>query len=453
MRENIKDQLTTNVVGVMETIEKNGFEVFTVGGGVRDALLGTTISDWDLTTNATPEAIQQIFEHTFYNNEYGTVSVKWQGEVGEDIFEITPYRSEGEYLDGRRPSQVTWGKTLQEDVLRRDFTINALAANKNGEIIDLVGGMQDLQKGILKAVGNADERFSEDALRMMRAIRFCATFGFMLEQKTFNAIRRDANLIAQISKERVRDELLKLICAKYSADGVLLAHNLGILNVILPEVHFAFGVSQKSPNRHHEYDVGTHLVETLRCCRSTDPITRFACLLHDIGKVPTRREDPETGMVTFYNHEVVGANMCVAIAKRFKLSNVDSERLVTLVRSHMFTVNENQTDTALRRFIRQVGKDNLDNILALRTADRLGSGAKLTSWRTELFKKRLEEVQVIPFEVKDMAIGGEDVIEILKLKPGPRVGQILAEIFAKVDTGELKNDRGMLLLELERYQA
>ena len=241
------------------------------------------------------------------------------------------------------------------------------------------------------------------------------------------------------------------MAAPHAADGVLMLKQSGLLAIILPEVEASFATQQKSPKRHHIFDVGTHSVMSLKHCPSTDPITRLATLLHDVGKPATFRVD-ESGVITFYNHEVVSGKLARAIAKRLRLSKKQSEKLETLVRWHQFSVDERQTDAALRRFIRRVGKDNLADMLALRIGDRLGGGARETSWRLELYKKRLEEVQVQAFTVSDLAIDGHDVMAEFDVKPGPIIGKVLSQLFSEVEEGTLLNDRDALLLRLRELK-
>ncbi len=433
------------VASFMSVFTKNGFEIYVVGGAVRDLILDKKIDNWDFTTNAPVEDIQRLFPEHFYNNDYGTVTVV--DKANELLLEITPYRKEGEYTDLRHPGKIEWAKTIEEDLARRDFTINAIAFDGE-KLVDPFGGEQDIEKKIIKAVGEADKRFNEDALRLMRAIRIATQLGFAIEESTRTSISENNELISHVSHERIRDELFKIIDSTRAADGIMLLKEVGLLKHILPEVESCFGVDQVSPGRHHTGDVGTHLVEALRLCPSSDTITRFATLLHDIGKAQTFRKDESTQMVTFYNHEIVGAQQAREIADRLHLSKVQREKLVTLVRFHMFTVSETQTDSAIRRFIRNVGKENMYDALDLRVADRLGSGAKLTSWRTELFKKRLEEVQHEPFAVKDLVIGGEDVMKELNLKPSQKVGELLTALFNEVFEGTLKNEKDALIKRL-----
>ncbi|MEI6532547.1 MAG: HD domain-containing protein [Candidatus Roizmanbacteria bacterium] len=437
----------------MSTIKKVGFEVYIVGGAVRALLLNKETDNWDFTTNAKPDDILQIFPDAFYHNTYGTVTVPIDNppELKPLLMEITPFRKEAVYQDNRRPSQVEWTQDLKEDLSRRDFTINAMAT-QGTDIIDPFEGLADWKNKIVRAVGDPDKRFKEDALRLLRAVRFACQLGFLIEEKTFEAIQINSQLIQHISWERIRDEFLKIVSTDHPSEGVLLLKNTGLLQFILPELQICFSVDQKSPQRHHIYDVGTHLINSLKYCPSNDPITRFATLIHDIGKEKTYRKDEKTQIITFYNHEVVGEKLTKEIARRFRLSNKQSEKLIRLVGKHQFTVTEELTDNALRRFIREVGKEYLQDMLDLRTADRLGSGSKETSWRTELFKKRLEEVQHEPFAVKDLKINGKDVMEVLQIPPSPKVGEVLETLFNKVVEKVVENEREILLKELLQYK-
>ncbi|GIW63779.1 MAG: HDIG domain-containing protein [Patescibacteria group bacterium] len=422
-----------------------GYEIYVVGGAVRDALLGKTVDNYDFTTNALPEQILKLFPDASYQNNYGTVLISHTLSNGKKIlFEVTTFRKESKYTDFRHPEEVVWADTLKEDLERRDFTINAMAFDGK-TIIDLFGGRQDLKNKIIRAVGDPDKRFSEDALRLIRAVRFASQLGFIIEPQTAESIKKNASLIKNISWERIRDEVLKILSSDYPYEGVMFLHNLNLLVQILPEVEQAFSVEQKSPNRHHIYDVGTHLLMSLKNCRKKDPILRFAVLLHDIGKIKTYAKDEKTGQITFYNHEVVGYFMAKEIAKRFRLSKEQTKKLLTLVRYHQFTVSENQTDKAIRRFIRNVGKEYLDDMFELRRADRLGSSARETSWRFELFKKRVAQLLKEPFTISDLKIDGYDVMKVLNLSPGPEVGKVLQSVFEKVESKELTNDRTVLL--------
>jgi tRNA nucleotidyltransferase (CCA-adding enzyme) len=452
-------KLPKEVIELMKIFRENKFQIYVVGGAVRDALLGKQVDNWDFTTNATPKEIQKLFPDSFYNNIYGTVSIPLNRAIQESplqptnyplptVFEITPFRTESNYSDSRHPEKIQWAKTLEEDLSRRDFTINAIAYD-GSKIFDPYDGQKDLKNKIIKAVGDPDIRFNEDALRLLRAVRFTSQLGFLIEEKTKESIQKNAGLITKISWERIRDEFLKILASDHPADGVLFLKNTGLLSYILPEVDACFDVPQKSPKRHHIYDVGTHLIMALKHCPSKDSITRFATLIHDIGKAKTFHKD-ETELITFHNHEVVGKRQAEIIADRFKLSNKQKDKLVTLVAEHQFTVSEEQTDKAIRRFIRSVTKEYLQDMLDLRAGDRIGSGATPTSWRTELFKKRLEEVQKQPFSIKDLKINGEDVMKTLKILPGKQVGEILQKLFDQVVEGKIKNDKKILYDQLKK---
>jgi putative nucleotidyltransferase with HDIG domain len=437
-----KRQLPEKVKVVMKKVIDNGGEIYVVGGAVRDWLLKREIKDWDFATNLTPEKMKEIFpKNSFCENKFGTFSVI---SKDREIFEITTYRSEKDYSDKRHPDVVEWGKTLDEDVERRDFTINAMAMDIYGKVIDLNNGQEDLNNRLVRTVGNPDDRFTEDALRMMRAIRIAAQIGFLIEEKTFESIQKNAHLINEIANERIRDELFKIMLCKKPGDGMRLLKNSGLLLEIMPELLPGVGMGQKG---HHIYDVWDHELEALNNCQSNNPITRLATLLHDIGKPVVMKE--VNGEKTFYNHEVVGSRIAVKIGKRLRLSNKELEQLFILVRWHMFTVEDTQTDKAVRRFIRNVTPEYLEEMISLRRSDRLGSGAKESSWRWELFKKRLVEVQKQPFSVKDLKVNGLDVMEVLKIKPSRRVGEVLDKLFSEVEEKPELNVREILLEKIK----
>ena len=446
-----KFQLLEEVLHIFNTFKRADYEIWAVGGSVRDLLMDKPTRNWDFTTNATPEEILKLFPDGFYNNTFGTVGVPIKNEKGEtqDVYEITTYRTEHGYSDSRHPDTVSWGKSIEEDLARRDFTINAIAYD--GErFVDPYDGQEDIKKRVIKAVGDGQKRFEEDALRMIRAIRIATELQFLIEEKTFLAIKENTTLVQKLSGERIREELVKILASDFPSDGFLLLRNSGLLHELLPELDICFGVPQQSPKRHHIYDVGTHSLKALQFCPSKDPIVRFATLLHDIGKATTFKKNIE-GIITFYNHEIVSTALVHTICKRLRFSKKESQRIERLVRWHQFTVDERQTDSALRRFIRNVGKENLDDMLALRIGDRLGGGARETSWRLELFKKRLEEVQIQPFSIADLKVDGHDVMKILNTAPGPKVGEVLNALFKQVEEGKLQNDREVMLQALKKF--
>jgi putative nucleotidyltransferase with HDIG domain len=288
---------------------------------------------------------------------------------------------------------------------------------------------------------------------MARAVRIAAELNFKIEKNTLEAIRKNANLIKKIANERIRDELFKILASEHPYEGILLLKESGLMSIILPELEKTFGIDQVSPNRHHIYDVGTHSLMTLKytALRNTDPITRLASLIHDVGKYHTYKK-LENGTITFYNHEIVGAKIANRIADRLRLSNKQKDKLYRLVRYHQFTVDERQTDSAIRRFIREVGVENIKDMIDIRVGDRLGSGAKETSWRLEEFKRRLIEVQKQPFTVRDLKIDGNDVMRILNIKPGPKVGEVLEYLFEKVVSKKIPNEKEALIKEVQKMK-
>ncbi|TXH01684.1 MAG: HD domain-containing protein [Candidatus Moraniibacteriota bacterium] len=448
---------------IVKTLQEAGYEAEIVGGAVRDLLLNLASYDWDITTNATPEYVEPLFKDSFYDNEYGTVKVagkhlKEQFQLSDlecddsMIFDITTYRSESGYTDKRRPDKVVWGKTIEEDLKRRDFTINALALRVKHEdlvekkeeydceIVDPYGGQEDIKSKVIRAVGVPIERFNEDALRIMRAIRLAAQLGFTIETETFVALKATVSNLKEISWERIGAEVMKLLATEHAADGIVLMANTGILEIIMPELIKCRGIMQGG---HHTHDVYTHLIESLRGCSSSDPVVRLATLLHDIDKPTVVKAEGPRG-VTFHNHEVVGARTAKRIAERLKLPKKDQDKIFTLVRWHMFHYDPKMTDSAIRRFIRRVGVENIHDMIALRIGDRIGSGAKTTSWRLTELQKRIGEQLYEPLSLKDMAVDGGDVMRILNIKPSRKIGEILNTLFEEIIEYSGKNTKEYL---------
>lgn len=436
---------------ILEKIDKAGFEVAAVGGAVRNILSDKPIDGWDLTTNATPEELLKIFPEAHYTNRFGTVLVPLDKK---EIVEVTTYRTEVGYSDNRHPDKVSWGKTLDEDLARRDFTVNTIAlrftqGKLSDDYVDPYGGQNDLKNKIIRAVGDPNERFSEDALRMMRAIRFAATLGFEIETKTLEAIKKNAEKLSNISGERIRDELFKVVASENVDLGIKLFRETGLLEIFLPELDVCFSVEQVSPKRHHIFDVGTHCVLSAKYCPSDDVIVRFAAMLHDIGKAKVAKVTSD-GVRTFYNHEVVGSRIANNICDRLHLSKDQKEKVFKLVRWHQFSVGENQTDSAVRRFINNVGLENVEDMIAVRIGDRLGSGiTDSEGWRLKLFRQRIKDVLKQPFTVRDLKINGSDVMKRLGLKPGPKIGEILNKLFEEVQEDPKKNEKEYLLKRLK----
>ena len=420
------DKIPQHITDIQKKFADSGFEIYLVGGSVRDLLQKRKITDWDLTTNATPQEVLKLYPDSIYENEFGTVGIKvpeLPEKEHKGIVEVTTYRTEKGYKDRRHPEKVEWGKTVEEDLGRRDFTINAMALKVSGEkfeIIDPYDGQTDLKNKLIRAVGDPAIRFKEDALRLMRAIRFASQLGFSIEEKTLLEISNDAKILSEIAKERVRDELMKILASDYPYEGIMLLKNTGLLKHIIPELLEGIDVSQSRPGRHHTEDVFTHNVLSLKFTPSIDPIVRFAALIHDIGK-PRVASDDKEGLVIFHNHEIAGAKLARDIADRLRFSKKEQEKIVKLVRWHMFTVEEHITDAAVRRFIRRIGVENVKDIMDLRVGDRLGGGTQTAeSWRLKLFKKRLEEqLAPAPFSINDLAIDGNDIMKELKIKTRP----------------------------------
>ncbi len=439
---------------VTKTLEKGGFEAFLVGGCVRDLLLHKKPKDWDVTTNATPEQIQVLFPDTFYENTYGTVGVKTKsmasGEVKVtdptlEVVEVTPYRTESEYSDGRRPDAVTFAKNLSDDLRRRDFSINALALKieplagdstgvvYKGHLTDFYKGQSDLETKILRAVGSADERFGEDALRMLRAVRFSAELSFEIEPETKEGILKNADLLKNISQERIRDEFIKIIGSDRPMQGLQMAHDVGILKYIVPELEEGIGTEQ---NQAHAFDVWEHLLRTEQ--HSADkkmPLrVRIAAIFHDIGKPKSRRKDPTTGQWTFYGHEVIGAKMTEKILTRLKFPKKLQDEVVKLVRWHMFFSDTEQISlSAVRRMIANVGQDLVWDLMHVRECDRIGTGRpKENPYRLRKYKAMIEMVMRDPVSVGMLKIDGKRLMEVSSEKAGPRIGFILHALLEEV---------------------
>lgn len=449
------------VNSAVSALEKSGFEAYIVGGCVRDFLMGKEPKDWDITTNARPEEMLKIFADGKYENGFGTVLLPLRdGESLIDVLEITTYRSEQGYSDRRHPDEVRFEDKLDKDLERRDFTINALALNpKNpAEVIDLFGGQKDIKKKIIRAVGEPVDRFKEDALRMLRAVRFSAQLGFELEPKTQRAIVKLAGSLKFVSKERVRDELIKILASQRSAEGIMLLHDCKLLQYILPELEQGVDVKQ---DRHHIYPVFKHNILALKNCPSVDWQVRLAALLHDVAKPKTRKIIDN--IATFYNHEYLGAKMTDKIMTRLRFSNEDRERVVNLVKNHMFYYNVGEvTAASVRRLIVKVGRENLKDLIDLRIADRLGSGTpKAMPYKLRHLQYMMEKVQHDPVSVKMLKINGDDLMEVLGIAPGPKIGAmldvLLGDVLENPDLNEAKilagRARELDKLNLEELRA
>jgi len=433
---------------VITQLKKQGFEAYIVGGCVRDFLRGVEPEDWDVATNAKPEEIGKISLRSFADNKFGTVTVLTGSETPKlKEIEITPYRIDEKYSDKRHPDKIRWAKTIEEDLARRDFTINAMAMNKKGEIIDPFSGKKDLENKIIRAVGNPDERFNEDALRMMRAVRFATTLSFEIESKTTQAIKKNAIWLQAISKERIRDEFLKIIMAEKAADGIELLRLLGLLKYIIPELEEGYKVTQ---NKHHIYECYEHAIFSLKYAaqKKFNKYVRLAALFHDIAK--PRVKEGEGPDATFYSHEILGAKMTIQILNRLKFPKKDIEKITKLVRYHLFYYNVDEVgESSVRRLVRKVGPENMAELFQVRYADRIGSGVpKAEPYKLRHLKYIIERVSQDPISVKMLKVNGNDVMKILGIQPGPKVGQILDVLLGYVLEDPQKNKKEFLEKEI-----
>ncbi len=447
--------IPSEISEVITKLEKAGFEAYLVGGCVRDLVLNREPKDWDIATSAKPEEIQKVFDDTVYENQFGTVGIKLnrgttrtetqnnaeqiqrksalsQRKSALDIVEVTTFRLEGKYTDKRHPDEIKFAKTIEEDLSRRDFTVNAMALEASGNnLVDPFGGQEDLKNKIIKTVGNPEERFNEDALRLLRAVRFAVELNFDIEFNTRRAIEKSAGLLEMIAKERIRDEFVKILTSDRAADGIILLEELDLLRYIIPELREGIGVGQ---NKHHIYTVFEHNLKSLEYAakKNYSLAVRLASLLHDVGKPRTKAgEGPDA---TFYNHEVVGKRVAAAVLERLRFSKEMIETIVHLIRYHMFYYNVGEVSEAgVRRFLSRVGPENVDNLMKVREADRIGSGVpKAVPYKLRHLLFMIEKVKHDPLSPKMLSVNGNEVMEILGIGPSPRVGQILAILLEDV---------------------
>lgn len=456
----MKISIPKEVSRVTETLEKAGFEAYLVGGCVRDMLLNRKPKDWDVTTNATPEVIGSLFENTFYENDYGTVGVVSEGDTDPTVkvVEVTPYRLEGKYSDARHPDEVTWSNNILDDLKRRDFTVNAIALRKTGddvEIIDPHDGQEDLKSRVIRTVGNPHERFREDGLRILRAVRIATDLDFVIDPKTEKAIVEEGSLLQSISTERIREEFIRMMQSERPAFGIALCEKTHILQYFLPELRDGIGCDQNSA---HAFDVFTHLLKTLEHAgkKKYSLEVRIAALFHDIGKPATKRPSKKRDEPTFYGHDVVGARITEKILNRLKFSKKTIDMVVKLVRWHMFfSDTETITLSAVRRMVRNVGEENIWYLMDVRTCDRIGTGRpKESPYRLRKYHSMVEEAMRNPISVATLKINGAKIMEITKLDPGPKIGQILHVLLeealdnADTNTEEHLKDRALELAQL-----
>lgn len=443
-----RQDVPLEVQQISNTLEKAGFEAYLIGGCVRDLLIGKTPKDWDLTTNATPEEIQNLFPESYLNNDYGTVGVKNEETTDEtlEIVEVTPYRTESGYSDSRRPDKVEFGVSLEEDLKRRDFTVNAIAYRlTNDELVDLFSGIDDIKKKRLKTVGDPGDRFSEDALRMIRAVRLATELNFSIEAETMVAITKNSQLLSRISIERIAEEFSKIIDSSVPMQGIVFLEKLGLLDYIIPELKEGIGCEQGGI---HAFDVYEHLLRTCQAAADKGFSTelRYAALLHDIAKPATRRTGGKNKLYTFFGHEVVGAKMTKKILQRLKMPKEFTENVVNLVRWHMFFADPDEiTLAAVRRTITRIGREHIDDLLNLRVCDRIGTGRpKEQPFRFRKYKAMVDQALRDPISVKMLKIDGDKIMNITGEKPGKRLGYILHTLLEEVLEDTAKNDEKYL---------
>lgn len=429
-----KNKIPKEAMQVLEILSNSGFEAYLVGGCVRDLLSHVKPKDWDITTNAKPEQIQKLFPKTVYENKFGTVAVIHEtpknGYLDESlkVIEITPYRIEAKYSDKRHPDEVSFTNNLEDDLKRRDFTINAMALDVIHEtLIDLFDGQADLKNKIIKTVGKPEDRFNEDALRILRAVRLATELGFTIDNKTKEAIKKEAYLLGKIAKERIRDEFVKiLMCDKKPSNGIAMARELKILKYIIPELEEGYGIEQ---NKAHKFNVWEHNLLSLdhAASKGWSMEIRLAALLHDVGKPASRRWSKEKKDWTFYGHDVIGAKMAVKIMSKLKFSKKTTELVTKLVRYHLFfSDTEKITLSAVRRTVRNVGAENVWDLMKVRFCDRIGMGRpKETPYRLRKYESMIDEAMRAPLSVSMLKIDGKRIMELLRIPPGPKIGQIL----------------------------
>lgn len=442
MRQMKKDfKIPASLRKAIMKIKKAGFKAYVVGGAPRDMLLGRKRTDFDIATNAKPNHIADIFKKSYPTGiKHGTLTVVQNGAS----YEVTTFRVDGPYLDARRPQKVIFIDDLKTDLSRRDFTINALAYDiESKEIIDHFKGVQDLKKRTIRTVGKPFDRFSEDALRVIRAARFSAVLNFKIAPVTIKAIPKVKQKVKKLSGERIRDELLKMMKAQSPSKGLQVMLKTGLLSILMPELEKAYKFQQGGL---HQYDLLTHSFKAVDEAPAGKPLLRIAALFHDIGKVKTRKRDSDG--YHFYGHETVGNEIAKKIMKRLKFSNRQIDYVTRLIGNHMFNYNAQWSDGAIRRLLKRVEPENIEDLLSLRVADAkaCGEGRKPSKEFFEL-KRRINKVRKedMALKIADLKVSGRDVMDILKIGPGKKVGEILDELLNLVLEDNKKNTRQNLI--------
>jgi len=440
-----------DVLDLSERLRSQGKRAWIVGGCVRDLLLGRVAADWDIATDARPDELLRIFPRAIPTGiEHGTVTVVKQGHH----YEVTTLRGEGTYTDGRRPDWVQFVDDITADLARRDFTVNAIAVDPlDGALIDPFHGRRDLERGVLCAVGDPRERFSEDGLRVLRAARFVATLELALDPATEAAIRPTLDTYRKVARERVRDEWVKTMKARSPSRAFEVMRRTGILEVTCPELLEGVDMEQ---NKWHAYDVWRHGLECMDACVG-DPILRIAALLHDVGKPRTRAWSDKTADWTFYEHERVGAEIAAPVAERLRFSNEERARIVHLVRHHLFHYSDGWTDAAVRRWIRRVGPERVEDLYRLNEADVRAKGRDFEPDLQALASLKGHVARVLAegaaLSTRDLEVNGRDLMKELGLKPGPVIGEILDALLEAVIADPAANDREALLARAREHLA
>ena len=434
------------VVAICRTLRAAGHEAWVVGGAVRDAILGREAHDFDVATDAHPRKVADLFHRVIETGiQHGTVTIM----IGDEGFEVTTFRGEGAYSDGRRPDGVRFLSSIEEDLARRDFTVNAIAFDPiSGSFCDPFNGRLDLVQGILRAVGSPSQRFAEDGLRVMRAARFAATLGFCLDPTTMAAIHGSLGTFAKVSRERIRDELFKVMAAPQPSRAFRIMAETGMLAVISPELDRMVGCEQ---NRFHAFDVWKHTLRVVDACPATDPVLRMGALFHDVGKPVVKSIHPKTGEPFFSGHEEEGARMATEITARLRFSKSERESVSHLVLHHFVQFDSSWTASAVRRWVRKVGLENVPSVLTLARADMAGKGPAESELDASVFDElearvdRLQSEAALPTSSSSLAINGQDVMNRLGIRPGPEVGRILAALLEAVTEDPACNTRERLL--------
>ncbi len=431
------EKFSTKALSIIKSLNDRGFQSFFVGGCIRDLLLGITPHEWDITTDATPEEILATFKRGIPTGiKFGTITVLEDSEP----FEVTTFRKDENYIDGRHPENVRFTKDINEDLARRDFTINAIAYNPYSKtLIDLFDGKKDLENKIIRAVGNPLERFREDGLRAVRACRFAPQLGFTIEDETFKAISKTLDVVKKVAIERVHDELVKLLKSNIPSIGFEYMRISGLLDLFLPELSALYGVEQ--PKQFHKHDVYWHSLYSCDSAPKNMPTVRLAALFHDIAK--PKCKDGET----FYNHDKEGEILVRDILKRLRFGNATIETVSNLVSHHMFNYTDEWKDPAVRRFIRRVGKENIASLFDLRKADTSSMGREVSTDYLQKLQKRIDKIlrEKNALHISDLKVSGNDIMELLQIPPSKKVGKILETLLDRVIEDPSLNEREILL--------